>query len=315
MMERRVLFTSVADWANVGFELSQALQSVGVEARSTFLQPHPFGYSETGEHLQNPWDLMKAINWATDIVFMHSALALPSGVTLESLKKHKHLYVYHGGTYYRQNHVAVNQAFNPYVDKAIVQTRDLWNLGAERKVWLLPSVNTDKLKPDFTIHNPLRIAHHPSSTIKGTKETIIPVLSQEKYRDRFQARITTGENRVSYPKNLDQMRKCDVYIEAIYPPAYRIQEWGVTALEAASLGKIVITNFLLGQSEYPFEYGETCPLWVANNAGELEERVDEILSLNKEEIEGQKRLMRNWVERLHSPEAVGRRMKEKVFEI
>ena len=59
-------------------------------------------------------------------------------------------------------------------------------------------------------------------------------------------------------------------------------EWGITALEAAALGKIVVTNFL-SIDRYKIEYGD-CPLVVCNTIDQLKDNISELSKMSKEEI-------------------------------
>ena len=103
------------------------------------------------------------------------------------------------------------------------------------------------------------------------------------------------------------MSECDIYIEQICK-----HEWGITALEAAALGKIAITTFR-GLEEYRKQYGD-CELVVANTENELRERVEEIMSWTPEQILEKKKATRRWVETYHSFEAVGQRLKKIIGE-
>jgi len=84
-------------------------------------------------------------------------------------------------------------------------------------------------------------------------------------------------------------------------------EWGMTTLEAAALGKIVVTNFL-SIDRYKIEYGE-CPLFVCNTLEQLEKNILYLSKMNKEEILEKKKETRAWVEKFHSYKAVGERLK------
>ena len=94
---------------------------------------------------------------------------------------------------------------------------------------------------------------------------------------------------------------------ALEQKGLRYGEWGMTALEAASLGKIVVTNFL-SIDRYKKEYGE-CPLVICNTEGEFERRLHELSEMNKDDILKLKKETRKWVEEKHSLKAVGKRLK------
>lgn len=311
-----VLFCCVQDWAYVGYELAQAAHAVGIPTAYAVMEKHVFNYPLQDKYIMKDHNQMKAYHrHATHIVLMHSQILLYDDVDYSDKK----IYVFHGGTAYRQNHTEINKVCNPLVKKTIIQTYDLWNLGAERKVWLLPCVDTDLIKPNGfeMIDKKLVIGHHPSSNIKGTRETILPVL-HEFHAHGYDFRLNLGKgylmNRISWAENFAAMQDCDVYVEAIYPDQYKIKEFGVTALEAAAMGKIVITNFE-HKAEYEKEYGCECPFLVANNEQQFRLLIHHILeNYTVQDLSEAKIRTRFWVENHHSRIAVGNRMKTKIFD-
>ena len=119
-----------------------------------------------------------------------------------------------------------------------------------------------------------------------------------------------NKKRVIWDKNIIRIKNsCDVYIEQIG----FMGNWSITALEAAALGKIVITNFE-SSALYKQEYGEH-KILVANTTTKLKDIIQQLLDLDQDRIIELKKETRKWVEEYHSFEAVGKRMKEHVFGI
>jgi hypothetical protein len=88
-------------------------------------------------------------------------------------------------------------------------------------------------------------------------------------------------------------------------------EWGNTALEAAALGKIVVTNSL-NTDLYRAEYGD-CALQIANTPEALKETLQRLISLSDGELTQLKLQSREWVENKHSMMPTGERMWDKVY--
>ena len=83
-------------------------------------------------------------------------------------------------------------------------------------------------------------------------------------------------------------------------------DWSIQALEACALGCITITNFHF-EKRYKKEYGEH-GLIVANTAEDLRKVLVNLLQKDREELLELKHKAREWVERLHSYKAVGKRL-------
>ena len=88
-------------------------------------------------------------------------------------------------------------------------------------------------------------------------------------------------------------------------------EWGNSAIEAAALGKIVITNSLT-QDLYEKEFGD-CALHIANEPERLESMLKYFLHLGDDLIYQKKQETRAWVEDTHSMKATAKRLWEKVY--
>ena len=289
-----VLFVSDNDWCRVGYALAECLKFCGVKAVAVALFQHPFDYPEQANILSSQEELQDCIDESDVVVVMHS-----SYVTADY--RGKRLFVYHGGTMYRSNHEILNRFFNPLIEGSIIQTHDLLKLGAKNEHWLLPPVDTEKIQPRETENGILTFGHFPRHPeVKGT--TIIYDIMRS-LGEEFNFQFLTSVKQVSWEENLNRISKCDVYIEELAPP----YEWGITALEAAALGKIVITDFK-GLDRYRNEYGP-CPLLVSNTPEELRSSIVQVLEMSRSSLLLRQHDTREWVETYHSYEAVGERLR------
>ena len=88
-------------------------------------------------------------------------------------------------------------------------------------------------------------------------------------------------------------------------------EWGNQAIEAASIGKVVITNSL-STDLYRKEYGD-CALHIANSAEELETHLVDLITMDRKKLLEEKHNSRDWVVSNHSLIATAKRLKDKIF--
>jgi len=113
---------------------------------------------------------------------------------------------------------------------------------------------------------------------------------------------------ISHNNHLKRIAKSDIYIEH---QCYRLDgekygEFGITALEAAALGKIVITCSS-AIKKYNFEYGD-CPLFISNCEEEFIDTINNIMKMTDEEISEHQKLTRDWVCKNHSYDALADRL-------
>ena len=306
-----VVLVCLKDFANVAYTYQEALRSVGVNATAyasrllNFLE-YPQTCAILGGKSGN------YIRKADVIIYMHSQY-LDLGLSRKALAAKK-LMVFHGGTNYRKFSDSLNRNFERLGAKTtLIQTLDLWNLGAKNKVWMLPAVNTNLLKPTF---QPMRrrkvIAHYPhKAPYKGTgtiNKVLDRMVDEPSLNTLFEYRYD-GERTV-WTKNIERMDKCDIYIESLsLSEKTNRHEWSVTALEAAALGKIVVTN-MTDVKRYEKEYGP-CALHIANTEEQLFQTLSRLVTMESNiEFQKLKSESRAWVEKLHSYRAIGARLKK-----
>lgn len=193
------------------------------------------------------------------------------------------LIVYHTGTPYRQNSEGMNENFNPHVSATIHDSPEFHNLGGKNIHYVPCAIDTDNIKSKWVPKDKLTIAHYPSNPdVKGS-QYIIDVVS------RFEnINFNYSLERVSHDEQLKRMDECDVYIEMLNMEqnGRTYGSFGVTAMEAAALGKTVITN-CAHRDVYENEYG-FLPFFVVATVSELKEAVSAVrdLKINASEAVG-----------------------------
>jgi hypothetical protein len=304
----KVVLLSHCDYANVGYHLAMALCEMGIEAKAYAESVHPFQYPQQAEICKDD-RLQEIISGAQILQFMHRYF---NGLYVDFA--HQGIVVFHGANEYRRNSCRFNRRYNPVVDVTLIQTRDLFDLGAKNKVWFMPAIDTTYLQPQFNANQILQIAHFPSSTrSKGTKDIVKAVRSLQPQQCRFNFNYSTSA--VTWSKNIERIRQCDIYVDACLPflRGKRYGEWGVAALEACALGKIVITHSQSAEL-YEKEWGVKWPLQIANSSIEIKDRIKFILDLSDAERQKLRQQSRCWIEQYHSYRPTALRWIEKVYE-
>jgi hypothetical protein len=304
----KVIFVSVNDWGNVGHLFAKSMRKVGVDAKAVIKNPHPFNYPEHAELYEDLTSLQTLIKDMDVIVFMHTKW--PGQLDLIG----KRVVVFHGGSVYRKNKIGWNSFWNPKVDITLIQTSDLMGYGAKNEILFPPPVDEEMIKPMYEQSNPGTVvfAHFPRiGVLKGSQvivNSIRKIRRDGTLRQRMQFNYTKA--RVSWLENLKRMSTCDVYIESqqYMQGSQPLCEWGMTALEAAALGKIVVTCFQ-GRENYERRYG-TCPIYSSNTPNELLKVVKHLIGMPTEELIEKKQQSRQWIETQHGLKATGERLKK-----
>jgi hypothetical protein len=301
----RVLFVSGAgDWANVGHTFAESLEAVGIRAEAATRNLHPHEYNPQAK----PWcchgDLAKMGAKADIIVFMHSTYIKPGSTA------GKRLFAFHGGSKYRYKHDEVVNVFkNVKIEKHLIQTCELFGLGLPREEWILPGVNTKRLRPDYSFRdwNKVTIGHFPNGPEHKNTAMIRKVIhrlqADPKYATSFL--YLEDDSKVTWDVYLDRLRMCDILLDQFN----WLGCWGVTSLEAAALGCVVVTDFYDCKG-YIDLYKEPPCLYPAHLEYELMNQLKYLLSITRAELLSIKQDTRVWVETAHSLRATGRRLKE-----
>jgi len=287
----KISLVAINDWSNVGYELSESLRSIGVDAKMFIKNKHPFNYPKQGEPFDN-----KFIEDSDCIIFMHSQC-------IKINTEGKKTAVFHGGSAYRVNHEEINKFFGN-IDVSFLQHPNFLEYNPKNPLWLLPPV-TNSIETLIEQREKPIIGHFPRFPKEKGFHRINTAMNwlhnDIKYTNKFIYR--TGIGHIPWEDNIKRMQDCNIYIEQLYKG-----EFGITALEAAACGNIVVTNFDF-EKEYKKEYGEL-GIIIANDEMEIRDRVKELLDKKPKEIIDLQVKSNEWVRKNHSYEATGKKILE-----
>jgi len=173
--------------------------------------------------------------------------------------------------------------------------------------YIAAAINTDEIQFSTHRNEELTFAHYPSNApTKGT-EKIKEMMS------RFDVRFLCDTTNVSHDDNMKRISECDVYIELFAPlqNGKPYGSFGVTAFEAAAMGKFVITNSLF-HNIYVDAYGTygQCGLLISNTENSFIQTIEYLSQrITKEEFEHNKIFTRNCIVEKHSYPATGNYLK------
>ena len=297
----KIINICVSDWANASYEYTEAMRSVGLNAHSYKKYHHHFGYDNESEVLEKESELEAVINSADIVQIMHSNTWILK--FCKKLKK-KNLYVYHTGTTYRNAPDKINLEFNPYIIRAFTDQTEFIGTGMKNEYYFTSPVNADKIEFSDFKEDKITVAHFPSSMdIKGT--TIINRIVN-KLRKKYDFNYIVDGAQVSHKKQIDRMSQCDIYIE-LFSPMLNGKKYGcfgVTALEAAALGKIVVTNHSTAHI-YKNYYGVKTPFVTPQTEKELYSCLEKLMQTPEKLLHIKKLETRQWLEKYHSYQATG----------
>lgn len=304
-----VLIVATDDWAGMAYKYQESLRAVGVDAKAVTLRI--IGISDKFEHAEIcELEKMKVYAKSAEIIqFMHSEY-------LDLDVRNKRFFVFHGGSKYRKNPQEINEFFNPFIEKSIIQTGDLLGLGAKDEVWILACVDTKKIQPIYERQSDkIIVGHFPSKPEVKNSAGISDVMRELKKEFPYRFEYIYSPELLIWNKNIQRVSECDIYIDACMPEldTKKYGEWGVAAVEAAALGKVVISH-MLSHKRYEQEFGN-CEIRVANTLKEIKTHMIELLSMDDSELLQIRKDTRKWVENFHSYYYIGKRLKEKVYNI
>lgn len=299
----RIAILSFDDWANYAHDMANALRSVGVDCIDIKRRPHAFGYQSESTLASD--EMFKKIIRECDIIcFMHS---WPEYLKY-SVNLNKRCIAWHTGTSYRIDPNNCNEIFNPFIEATFTDQCEFMELGAKNIHYVATAINTDKIVPlPWSTKEKVTFAHYPSnSNVKGTSEILRMMEEVDPEEKHFN--FIHDTKTLPHREQLKRMSWCDVYIELFKPFLYGKPYgcYGVTAFEAAALGKIVITNNI-HEKVYADAYGE-CGLFIKNTEQEFKDGVKFIYECTTKTINIYQERSRNWVVEKHSYKASGERL-------
>ena len=323
-----VLMLTKNDWANTGWRFMRCLQLLELEVKFFKGKKHWAGYPKqapihpaitkrTGGR-NHSWSVPELKNLAESAHVIHyiASVFINTGADLNK----KHVVVQHGGSVFRKSSAKINKRFNHLVDASIIQCPDLLGLGAKNEHLIYYPVDTKLLTPNYTQRKKrILIGHFPRSPgIKGTANIIkaIEIVEADPNINTIKyvgLRNPNQQARMPWEKHLNRVRSCDVIIETcnLKQRNTKYGEWANTALEAAALGKLAISN-TLSADIYEREYGNL-GIHVANDVSALVAQITRLAKLDKEQLVAEKKKSRAWVVENHSLEANAIRLWEKVY--
>lgn len=280
------------DYANFQYGLQESLKSVGVEVKSYKLKPHQFNYPKQVE--VKPFEEIKReLMYCRTVINVHSFPYIINPCTIP----------FHTGTYFRQGYESLNNTFR-HSDISLIALPE-FQFTAPRFKYCVGAVDTDSLTPDYNVHNPILFGHYPSNkNVKGSLD-IINLISQLDVNLRF------SFDTVDYLDHIERIKGIDVYIEMLAETqgGKPYGSFGMTTLEAAALGKIVITQSLNDNGIYTDNYSIPMVNFIKNSY-DLTKIVNSLSNYSGDHIKGQQEITRQWVVNNHSYKATGERLKK-----
>ena len=286
------------DYANFSHDNAKALRAVGVDCFDYKLKPHAFNYATESEIIKGYGAIQRLTQDADFIQVMHSDFkVLPYCSERDTI-------VWHTGTRYRQMSSHCNKVFNPMVKKSVLALGEFWKMRSKNPIYCVGAVDTDAFKPFYYKEGRPIVAHYPSKPeIKGSS-SIIDVMEdlKKRYKD-LDFRYSLDQ--VPYVDQIARVSDCDIYIEmfALNQEGKPYGSWGITALEAAAMGKIVVSNDQF-DSVYQEHYNGFSAIRKVSTLQELADAV-EILCKFSDSLKLLQEESRQWVIDNHSYKATG----------
>jgi len=303
----KVCVYSENDWANLGYLYAKSLSSVGVEARAYTQYRHVFDYTE-----QASTDMHECAEFMSDsdvLLMMHSYKRTPNHY------RGGKIFVHHGGTVYRLYHEQLNKYFNQFVNGTIVQDGCFLDKGAKNAHWVMAPVDTDTLRPVPGNHeDEIWVGHFPSCKPEDKGSFIIERVFRELREmnlNNKKVRYIFRSDPIPWKDHIKQVSQCDIYIEQLMPEIPMYGDPGISALEAASLGCIVLSNFV-SYWKYFRVFG-TEPGIIPVTMETLKNTLISIILGPELKRSSIKTYTREWVQNFHSYQAVGKQL-VKAFE-
>jgi glycosyltransferase involved in cell wall biosynthesis len=288
------------DWTNFSFDNARSLQAVGVSCAAVKLNKHLFNYKEEAEVISTS-EIAARISDADIVQLFHSDTTFVN----ECKKQKKRTIVYHAGSYYRDNFTQLNSVFNSFVDKSVIALGEFAGLGAKNEVYIVGAIDTEKFSAiDIVQQRPYLFAHFPSNAkVKGTDKIVQMMTNLHAHESLSVFSYSTSQ--IDYQKQIDRMKHCHVYIELFNPSlnGRKYGSFGITALEAAAMGKVVVTMNLSSEI-YEKNYGK-CLLAISNTEKEFANTIISLQFLDIDCMTTMRHLTRQWVIKNHSYKATG----------
>lgn len=282
------------DHANFMYDMTEAMKSVGIECMAVKRFEHDFKYQKECPVWSS--DMIRDVVAKADIVqIFHSDTA--------SLKLagNKPKIVYHTGTAYRQKPVELNAIFVKC--KPVVALGEFMALASKNTTYIVGAIDSDKYKM-LRAKAKFRFGHFPSNPkVKGTEDV----------KRLLNGIAVINEVKCSHAEYIKRLQSVDVVVEMFSPFQFNkpYGSWGITCLEAAAIGRVVLTQNI-SKNVYESNYGSS-PILLANTESEFKEHVNRLKSISREELNLMQKDHKNWVEEKHSYKATGEYIKKHIL--
>jgi len=292
-----ILIGSSNDYAGLGHSFGNSLRSIGIDCIDVTLSKHPFNYRTESTLVTR--ETFKTLSQEADhVLICHSC------PTLFELNQNPNFSVVHTGTRYRESPEYFNELFQSAKTVLTDQT-EFMSLG--KMEYVVSGIDSNLYKPK-PIGDKLIIGHYPSNPeVKGTSQ-ILEMLKPFVGDKRFEIRL--GTNQVSHEEQIKRMQECDIYLE-LFKPELNGRPYGcfgVTALEASMMGKVVITQDL-EEKTYESAYGQHTFI-NAKNEYIFRSSIDKLGMFPKNTFEGLGIGTHLNIKDRHSYESTGTRLKQ-----
>ena len=230
---------------------------------------------------------------ASHVIIHHSDIEL-----LKYTHKEQKVILYHAGTRFRSSHNAIlnnSEGCNHLI--ALPEFKKYINAP-----YIVGAIDTDKIPFIDETKKPYIVGHYPSNPeVKGSS-LIIDALKDV-------PGFSFSLSKVGYKSQLERISQCDIYVELFAPTqgGNEYGSFGMTALEASAMGKIVITQNKTGKELYKQTYGD-CPLIIVDSIEELKQNVLTLIDKDVQEIKNLSSQFRRWAESQHGYKATGSRL-------
>jgi hypothetical protein len=286
------------DWARFAHNFSESLKAVGVESCSYCLASHPFGYPKQSEVVAIE-RIAELTNDADFVIVHHSDFELLKYIS------NKNIIHYAAGTKYRQNPESINKLFAGCLTTFFALPEFQYTVGSN-SYYIVGAVDINvEVRP---INERLVVAHYPSNPeVKGSAE-IIRIVSELQKQYDFDFRYSL--DRVSYTEQQKRLSECDIYVELLAPTqgGKPYGSFGLTALECAAMGKIVVTQNITGKDIYFKAYGVNA-LKPVNHSSHLSNMIHDLVTTeDRNDIIGFMANSREWIVNNHGYGATGERV-------
>jgi len=275
------------DYANFMYCQVEAMRITGVDADGYKMQQSVFNYPRQCKITKG--SLMKNIRADVYVVF-HSHLEV-----LNYLPHKSRVIVVHTGTRFRKNAERITKECAGFGNVIALPEFAQYLPDAE---YVVGCIEDKAIRPAYPVQN--RFGHFPSNPqTKGTD-----VIRRVAMDAGVPIHIDT--TRINYQHHLARVASVDVLVEMLKPKQdglFDYGSFGMQALEAAAMGKVVITNNVTGQDLYQRTYGD-CELEIANDEQQL---LHKLIKWKHGDTNAKGRAVAAWYQAKHSMAATGKR--------